>query len=225
MADLNQMLQQLESCAQILMVSPRTYRADRCLTNKMLNPVSLQAPPNLVSPQQLNDAQQVFIDFQKTKEPFEICRQILENVSCSAYVKFQVATCLKNGVIRDWNYLKAENRKLQLLTYLFEYVNSRESLEPFVREQLLLVSAIILKRIGIDEGAELQHHTRLADRDQSLNPVPPPPSVVASTLNSLLQILTSANADGSVTTPSELHKKFTSVSFLLGKTLFRDYRT
>lgn len=122
-------------------------------------------------------------------------------------MKFQAAACLKNGVIRDWAYLKEDDRKLHLLTYLFEYTG-REHLEPFVREQLLLVCAIVLKRIGIDERTSEQS-ARLADRPLVEK------SVVTDMLNSLLHMLTTVESDGQATSPSSLHKKFTAVSFLM----------
>lgn len=59
-----------------------------------------QAPPSTVTPDQLNSAQQVFVEFQKMKQPFELCRKLLEGPQ-SPYVKFQAASCLKSGVIRD----------------------------------------------------------------------------------------------------------------------------
>ncbi|RWS15053.1 Exportin-4-like protein [Dinothrombium tinctorium] len=58
------------------------------------------AQPNEVSNEQRKEAQQIFLDFQKTKTPFELCRFILETSRVS-FVQFQAAACLKNGVIRD----------------------------------------------------------------------------------------------------------------------------
>ncbi|CAG2171290.1 unnamed protein product, partial [Oppiella nova] len=105
-----------------------------------------------------NGAQQVFIDFQKTKCPFDMCRDILES-SGVPFVQFQTGCCLKNGVIRDWNCLNEDQRKI-LLKYLNEYVNCRQ-LEAFVCEELLLVCAIIVKRIAIDEGNDSQSLTQI----------------------------------------------------------------
>ncbi|KAI1299341.1 Exportin-4 [Halotydeus destructor] len=186
MADFRPALQQLESYAQVLM-----------------------APPYQTSAQQLAEAQQVFMEFQKTKQPFELCRALLENTA-AAYVKFQAAQCLKNGVIRDWSSLKQDNRSLQLLTYLFEYVTNRESLEPFVREQLLLVCAIVLKRIGIDERGGIENPARLSDR---LNQQQNDSSAVTSTINTLLSMLVSQE-DNQPSSASNMHKKFTSASFI-----------
>ncbi|CAG2100589.1 unnamed protein product [Medioppia subpectinata] len=128
-------VKQLESCAQMLL-----------------------APPECVSQDQRNGAQQVFIEFQKTKCPFDLCRDILES-SGVAFVQFQTGCCLKNGVIRDWNCLSEDQRKI-LLKYLNQYVNSRQ-LEAYVCEQLLLVCAIIVKRIAIDEGNDSQSLTQI----------------------------------------------------------------
>lgn len=109
----------------------------------------IQAPPECVTYEQRNEAQQVFIDFQKTKCPFDLCKEILETTQIP-FVQFQAGCCLKNGVIRDWQSLSTEQRQI-LLSYLNEFVNNKP-VESYVREVLLLVCAIILKRIAIDEG-------------------------------------------------------------------------
>ena len=151
------------------------------------------------------------MEFQKTKQPFDLCRHLLEN-SQTAYVKFQAASCLKNGVIRDWNYLKENKSNMQLLTYLFEYVVNRENLEPFVREQLLLVCAIVLKRLGIDEnGTDVREITRNQFRQQTQSADGGDAnSVVASTIQSLLGMIRSKEDSGH----QAMHKKFAATSFL-----------
>ena len=69
--------------------------------------------------------------------------------------------------------MNEEQRKM-LLKYLNEYVNSRR-LEPFVSEQLLLVCAIIVKRVAIDEGNDSQ--------------------TLAQILNYLFETLSNTNSD------------------------------
>lgn len=110
----------------------------------------LQAQPDQVSPADWNNAQQVFLNFQKTKSPFDLCRELLER-STNQFVLFQVGCCLKNGVICEWANLNLEQAR-SLFTYLFEYVNCKPSLEQFVIQELMLVNGIIFKRILLDDS-------------------------------------------------------------------------
>ncbi|RWS15054.1 Exportin-4-like protein [Dinothrombium tinctorium] len=145
------------------------------------------AQPNEVSNEQRKEAQQIFLDFQKTKTPFELCRFILETSRVS-FVQFQAAACLKNGVIRDWSYLKEKALTLQLLNYLLEFVGKNEHLESYVREHLLLVCAIILKRCGIDEATLTNHRHRLDDDEPEESS---PDFVSVNILNSVLSLISS----------------------------------
>lgn len=100
-----------------------------------------------------NSAQEIFLNFQKTKNPFELCRELLEKTS-NPFVLFQTGCCLKNGVIRDWALLN-QGQGRALFTYLFDYINRRQ-VEQFVTEELMLVAAIILKRILINDAHKEQ---------------------------------------------------------------------
>ncbi|KAJ6225065.1 hypothetical protein RDWZM_003610 [Blomia tropicalis] len=121
-----ELLQQLETCAQIIM-----------------------APPDKVTMNDRNRAQDVFLNFQQKNNPFDLCRELMEMTS-NQVVLFQVGSCLKHGVIRDWDLLKLEQGKA-LFTFLFEYTNQRQ-LEQYVIEEFMLVSAIILKRIQLGDS-------------------------------------------------------------------------
>ena len=170
---------------------------------------------------QRKEAQEVFLDFQKTKNPFILCRNILES-SAHPYVKFQAGCTLKAGVTRDWTYLQQDGRNLDLLNYLIDYVKSRENLETYVKEQLLLVSAIILKRCGIDESSTISR--RLMDQEESdkMNQN----SVLYKYINTLYSTITSSLATNcsptiptlsptSVQTPNiPIHQQITAASFL-----------
>lgn len=69
---------------------------------------------------------------------------------------FEVAGVIKTALIKDWRYLKDEE-KISLREYLFNYVVERSNvLPPFVRERILQVIAILIKRESIDDfGAAL----------------------------------------------------------------------
>lgn len=162
-----------------------------------------QSPTASVTQEQMNTAQSVFAEFQKAKQPFELCRTILERPSSSPYVKFQAASCLKSGIIRDWSYLQLEDRKVQLLKYLLEYVLSKSTLEPFVREQLLMVSAILLKRIGIEEPPPMAFEFS----SRNCRRLPP---VVIGIIESTLSMQKSSAASLDAT----VHQMFIATSFL-----------
>ena len=116
-----------------------------------------------------------------------MCRRILESSTCSPYLKYQAATCLKNSIIRDWSYLKEEGRHVQLLQYLVEYVTNQTNLSHFIREQLLLVAAILLKRIGIQESG---CQSRLGDEGRNDTEST---SIVSSVLTSVISMQCTIN--------------------------------
>ncbi|KFM64442.1 Exportin-4, partial [Stegodyphus mimosarum] len=113
----------------------------------------LLAPPNMVSSEQRHCAESVFLNFQKTKTPFHLCQYILAH-SKSDYVQFQAASLLKQAVIREW-HLVEKTELDQLRTGLLNYVIQNVSLQNYVREQLLLVVAIMVKRASVEENSEI----------------------------------------------------------------------
>ncbi|CAH0399870.1 unnamed protein product [Chilo suppressalis] len=109
----------------------------------------LMAPPNMVSSEQRHQAESVFLEFRSTKNPYQLCREILEK-SSSDYVLFEAAGLLKSALIREWSFL-AENETSSLREYLLNYL-LRKEIRPFLREKLLQTIAIMIKRGGIDDG-------------------------------------------------------------------------
>lgn len=125
-----QMIQELERSAEIIM-----------------------APPNIVSSEQRHAAESVFLNFRKSKNPYNICREILEK-SQNQYVMFEAAEVLKEALIREWAFL-LNSDKVSLRQYLMQYITTRDNLPPYVRDRLLQVIAIMVKRASInDKGAE-----------------------------------------------------------------------
>ncbi|XP_027197816.2 exportin-4-like [Dermatophagoides pteronyssinus] len=129
----SEILQQLETCAQILM-----------------------APPNNISATDRTKAEEVFLNFQKTKAPFKLCREMME-ITQNQFVLFQIGACLKCAIIREWSLLGVEQSSA-LFNYLFDFVN-RRPLDQYVVEEMMLVNAIILKRIDIEELSKDQSET------------------------------------------------------------------
>ncbi|KAG7189043.1 hypothetical protein KM043_008634 [Ampulex compressa] len=107
------------------------------------------APPNLISPEQRQTAEAVFLNFRKTKSPYYLCRQILET-STTDYILFEVAGLLKTALIQEWSTLPYTDI-IALREYILHYVISKPNLAPYVRSHMLQVIAIIIKRNSVDD--------------------------------------------------------------------------
>ena len=59
----------------------------------------MMGAPHLVSPDQRQAAEGVFLNFRKTKRPYSLCKHLLE-ASTSDYVLFEASGLLKDGLIR-----------------------------------------------------------------------------------------------------------------------------
>ncbi|KAJ8315064.1 hypothetical protein KUTeg_007214 [Tegillarca granosa] len=106
------------------------------------------APPNVVTSEQRHAAENIILEFRKTKLPYNTCRFILENSTCD-YVLFQAATTVKESVIREWSLLSAEDIE-SLRSFLLRFITQHITLQSYVREQILQTVAVILKRGTID---------------------------------------------------------------------------
>ncbi|XP_032516435.2 exportin-4-like [Danaus plexippus] len=109
----------------------------------------LMAPPNLVTSEQRHQAESVFLEFRSTKNPYQLCREILEK-SSSDYVLFEAAGLIKTALIREWNLL-SDSDISSLREYLLSYLLRNES-PPFLKEKLLQTIAVIIKRGSISDG-------------------------------------------------------------------------
>lgn len=117
------------------------------------------APPQYITGEQRNAAEAVFMNFRKTKAPYGLCKHIFES-STVDYVIFETASTLKEALIREWKDL-SESELLELRQYLLEYTMQKPTLAPFVRERILQVIAIMVKRgsvndFGLERGKILQ---------------------------------------------------------------------
>ncbi|KAH0541119.1 exportin-4-like [Cotesia glomerata] len=126
----NQVMKELEAAAQVIL-----------------------APPNIISQEQRNAAETVFLDFRKTTMPYQLCREILETSSVD-YVLFESAGLIKGALVREWTLLPpADIASLQ--QYLLHYIVNKATLALFVRERILQVIAIMVKRKSVeDSGAD-----------------------------------------------------------------------
>ena len=112
----------------------------------------LMGPPNLVAQEQRQQAEQIFLNFRKTKSPYHMCKQLLEQ-SKNNYVLFEASGLLKEGLIREWHELSAQDIS-QLRSYLLQYVVNNPLLSAYVRERIVQVIAIMVKRRSVEDGGE-----------------------------------------------------------------------
>lgn len=65
-----------------------------------------------MSNEQRHAAETIFLNFRRSKAPYEMCREILEK-SQNQYVMFEAAEVLKEAIIREWSFLLESDRYVQ----------------------------------------------------------------------------------------------------------------
>ncbi|CAH0552668.1 unnamed protein product [Brassicogethes aeneus] len=109
----------------------------------------IMAPTNVVSSEQRHAAENVFLNFRKSKSPYSVCREILEK-SQNEYILFEAAEVIRGAIIREWSFLMEDDRD-SLRQYLFQYITNK-AVPQFVQNRILQTIAIMVKRASINDG-------------------------------------------------------------------------
>ncbi len=78
---------------------------------------------------------------------------LLSETSKVDYVLFEAAGLLKDGLIREWSLLAPDDIK-GLRAYLLSYVIGNPVLSNYIRERIVQVIAIIIKRQSVEDLGE-----------------------------------------------------------------------
>jgi hypothetical protein len=87
----------------------------------------MMASPQIVTADQRQQAEQIFVQFGKMKCPCVLYQQLLE-ASQVSYVQFQAMSGLKRAVVRDWQQLTPQDAD-SLRAFLTNYVLQNPSYE------------------------------------------------------------------------------------------------
>ena len=110
------------------------------------------------------------------------------------YVLFEAAGLLKDGLIREWASLSNDEVK-GLRSYLLSYVINHPTLSSYIRERIVQVVAIAIKRQSVDDLGE--------DRRQVRNMAQTFFEIVITELQSISCLTTNILRRGLITIPSK----------------------
>lgn len=146
-------MNELEGSARVVMVIDYFLIQASSIVVKLFNNYlsSFKAAPNLVTNEERRKAEEILLNFRKTKTPIRTCRQILEKSNVD-YLHFEAAEVIKRAIIREWNFVSFSDKE-DLIQYLFKFVVTRD-IPCFVRDKILIAISIMVKRISADDNGK-----------------------------------------------------------------------
>lgn len=130
----------------------------------------------MISTEQRQSAETIFLNFRKTRAPYQLCRQILDSNTID-YILFETVGLIKAALVQEWVTL-SETDISSLRQYLLHYVLNKPTLAIYVRGRILQVIAIIIKRGSVDDFG--QERGRILNEVESLIRNGDLPKVIAS---------------------------------------------
>lgn len=118
----------------------------------------LFAPHSLVTVEQRQAAEQVFLSFKTQNSPYEFCREIFQQ-SRNDYVLYQAATTVKEALVKEWLLLNKTDIEFWQ-NFLLAFICERKNLQKYVIEKAVQCLAVIIKRGTLDHSSgssSLQH--------------------------------------------------------------------
>eukprot|EP00118_Oscarella_pearsei_P011593 m.78733 g.78733 ORF g.78733 m.78733 type:complete len:1139 (+) comp36115_c0_seq1:87-3503(+) len=110
----------------------------------------MMAPPGVVSQEERQQAEQVFLAFETASVSCATCQQIIET-DCGMYVHFHAVSAMKRAIVREWpGFTVSDANKLR---DFFTSLAIRDSRLPaFVRARVCEVVAVMLKCCMLSDG-------------------------------------------------------------------------
>ncbi|XP_063703188.1 exportin-4-like [Culicoides brevitarsis] len=115
----------------------------------------IMAPPNQIKPEARQEAEAVFMQFRNNKslDALQLCQTILETSTVDLVI-FECINIIKSILISSWDLIQ-DDVKMNLRQYLLNFVLQHKHAPFFIREKILQVVSIMIKRTSlVDHGAD-----------------------------------------------------------------------